>query len=91
MQREDEGALEKIQKAMEDLEKEVIMETNNPNDADDEEETSLQKVQRAMLDDKSSQRMLKEKGEEEVVGLISELEEATTSRMEDNMDDTEDE
>mmetsp|Transcript_30941 Transcript_30941/g.57286 ORF Transcript_30941/g.57286 Transcript_30941/m.57286 type:complete len:665 (-) Transcript_30941:91-2085(-) len=91
MQREDEGALEKIQKAMEDLEKEVIMETKNPDDAADEEETSLQKVQRAMLDDKSSQRMVKEEGEEEVVGLISELEEATTSRMEDNMDDTEDE
>ena len=95
IQREDEGALEKIQKAMEDLEKEVIMENNNPDDTDGEEEgeeSSLQKVQRAMLDDKSSQGMVKEEGdEEEVVGLISELEEATTFRMEDNMDDTEDE
>ena len=71
------------------------METNNPDDTDDGkegEESSLQKVQCAMLDDKSSQRMVKEEGEEEeVVGLISELEEATTFRMEDNMDDTEDE
>jgi hypothetical protein len=69
-EKNDTAALEKIQKAMEDFEKEVesFMQKSERGEG---EETSLQKIQRAMRDGD---------GVEEVVGLISELEEA----MDDN-------
>ena len=72
MQKGDEGALEKIQKAMEDLEKELII-------VEEEEDTStLDVIQRAMRE-RDERRVDDERdGEEgEMVGLISDLEEAT--------------
>ncbi len=70
MQREDEGALEKIREAMEELEREVTQEE------DEEEESSLGKIQRAMREGGDDAGK-----EEDLVGLISELEELTTSCM----------
>lgn len=72
MQKGDEGALEKIQKAMEDLEKELII-------VEEEEDTStLDVIQRAMRE-RDERRVDDDRdGEEgEMVGLISDLEEAT--------------
>ena len=71
-QKGDSGALEKIQKAMEDLEKELIIEE------EEEDRSTLDIIQKAMRDD----------DEEEVVGLVSDLEEAMETS---EIDDTEDE
>lgn len=88
-EREDKGALEKIQKAMEDLEKEVMERSDVVGNALDgkEEESSLRKIQLAMTQPPD------EEDGEEVVGLISELEEATNFRMEAEImeEDNEDE
>lgn len=69
-QKGDSGALEKIRKAMEDLEKDLII-------VEEEEDTStLDKIQRAMRERDDAPRRIGE-DEEEEVGLISDLEEAT--------------
>eukprot|EP00970_Alexandrium_tamarense_P020451 scaffold15251_cov214-Alexandrium_tamarense.AAC.2 len=68
----DEGALAKIRSAMEDLEKELVIK-------DEEgvvEESSLQKIQQAMQE--------KDDNEEDVVGLISDLEAALEERETDD-------
>uniref|UniRef100_A0A7S2PXY5 Uncharacterized protein n=1 Tax=Skeletonema marinoi TaxID=267567 RepID=A0A7S2PXY5_9STRA len=81
-QKGDSGALEKIQKAMEDLEKELII-------VEVEEDTStLDRIQRAM---RERDEVRDDEEEEEVVGLVSDLEEAI--RMEDRseVDDREEE
>jgi hypothetical protein len=68
----DEGALAKIRSAMEDLEKELVIK-------DEEgvvEESSLQKMQQAMQE--------KDDNEEDVVGLISDLEAALEERETDD-------
>mmetsp|Transcript_18067 Transcript_18067/g.37746 ORF Transcript_18067/g.37746 Transcript_18067/m.37746 type:complete len:211 (+) Transcript_18067:776-1408(+) len=83
-QKEDTKALEKIQKAMEDLEKEVI--ENNArilSDNGNNDSSSLERIQRAMQksDDDDGEN------EEDSVGLILELEEATmNAQMEDAID-----
>ena len=83
MQKGDEGALEKIQKAMEDLEKELII-------VEEEEDTStLDVIQRAMRE-RDERRVDDDRDEKEgeMVGLISDLEEATLGlEMEDEEDD----
>ena len=112
-QRQDEGAIEKIQKAMEELEKDVLNNPDNeriPGDDNPEEgeeprifaerlnelkqESALEKIQRAMYkstDMPSSQQQQKfqEKDEEDVVGLISDLEEAAINSLDEV--DTDDE
>lgn len=95
-QRKDAGALERIQQAMEALEREV---TYDDDDDDEGEESTLKIIQRAMqLNKDKSDRLQMPPGDgnmnasqsllpqdEEVVGLISELEEATlNSSMGDN-------
>ena len=73
-QRNDAGALERIQKAMEDLEEEVSYDDDG--DDDDEDESALKIIQRAMQLKKPSDSDILAQ-DEEVVGLISDLEEAT--------------
>jgi hypothetical protein len=87
-QRKDAGALERIQQAMEALEREV---TYDDDDDDEGEESTLKIIQSAMqLNKDKSDRLQMPPGDgnmnasqsllpqdEEVVGLISELEEAT--------------
>lgn len=82
-QKGDSGALEKIQKAMEDLEKELIIEEVV------EDTSTLDRIQRAMRE--RDEVVRDEEEEEEVVGLVSDLEEAI--RMEDRseVDDREEE
>ena len=82
-QKEDEGALQKIQAAMEDLEREVM---NNPANKqvlpEEVEESALDKIQRAM------QREEKDNvTDEDVVGLVSELEDAVEEEFTDNEDE----
>ncbi|KAK1734021.1 hypothetical protein QTG54_015279 [Skeletonema marinoi] len=81
-QKGDSGALEKIQKAMEDLEKELIIEEVV------EDTSTLDRIQRAM---RERDEVRDDEEEEEVVGLVSDLEEAI--RMEDRseVDDREEE
>ena len=92
-QRQDEGALEKIQLAMEELELEVISKNNNPTNEEvdseydeminelREEQSTLDKIQQAMQDESEDEDVPERgySGEEDVVGLISDLEEATTA------------
>ena len=99
MQKGDSGALEKIRKAMEELEKELLIpDINDDYDYDGTiEETSLQKIRRAMREsgndngviDKKIDRTnrFQDEGEEDVVGLIADLEEATKTRLEDNTEE----
>ena len=82
-QKEDEGALQKIQAAMEDLEREVM---NNPANnqvlPEEVEDSALDKIQRAM------QREGKDNAtDEDVVGLVSELEDAVEEAFTDNEDE----
>jgi hypothetical protein len=85
-QKGDTGALEKIQKAMEDLEKELII--IEEDDEEEEEDTStLDKIQRAMRERDEIRRDDDE--EEEVVGLVSDLEEAIRMEMSEKEDDKE--
>ena len=84
MQKGDEGALEKIQKAMEDLEKELIIV-----EEEEEDTSTLDVIQRAMRE-RDERRVDDDRdGEEgEMVGLISDLEEATLGlEMEDEEED----
>jgi len=83
-QKGDSGALEKIQKAMEDLEKELIIEE----EVVVEDKSTLDRIQRAM---RERDEVRDDEEEEEVVGLVSDLEEAI--RMEDRseVDDREEE
>ena len=74
-QRNDAGALERIQKAMEDLEKEVTYEDGDS--VDELEETALKIIQRAMQLNMPPGDGGISPQEEEVVGLIYDLEEAT--------------
>ena len=75
-QKGDSGALEKIQKAMEELEKELIIVVEEKEEEDDEDDTSstLDLIQRAMRERDEVVRDSEQ--EEEVVGLVSDLEEA---------------
>jgi hypothetical protein len=73
-QRNDAGALERIQKAMEDLEEEVSYDDDG--DDDDVDDSALKIIQRAMQLKKPSDSDILAQ-DEEVVGLISDLEEAT--------------
>jgi len=91
-QRQDEGALQRIQLAMEELELEVVSNpTNEEVDSDydemlnelREEQSTLDKIQQAMLDESEDVPERDYSGEEDVVGLISDLEEATTSTVDD--------
>ena len=87
--RQDEGALERIQLAMEELELEVI--SNPTNEEEDseydeminelrEEQSTLDKIQRAMQDKDSSEDIPeRDYSGQEVVGLISDLEAATSA------------
>ncbi|KAL7453144.1 hypothetical protein ACHAWC_004808 [Mediolabrus comicus] len=87
MQKGDEGALEKIQKAMEDLEKELIIVEEEEED-DNMSSSTLDVIQRAMRE-RDERRVDDDRdGEEgEMVGLISDLEEATLGlEMEDEED-----
>ena len=79
-EKDDKGALEKIQKAMEDLEKKVVENVNRGSNIEPEKtrESTLQTIQSAMRLEKGTDG---DEVEEEVVGLISDLEEATISRM----------
>eukprot|EP00985_Skeletonema_marinoi_P008791 scaffold4015_cov200-Skeletonema_marinoi.AAC.22 len=83
-QKGDSGALEKIQKAMEDLEKELII----VEEVVVEDTSTLDRIQRAM---RERDEVRDDEEEEEVVGLVSDLEEAI--RMEDRseVDDREEE
>jgi len=95
MEKGDEGALEKIQTAMEEMEKEIMENNKNENDGvagEYEGESSLEKIQRAMresggVEDSERDRRRNKFGsngeKEDVVGLISELEEATNARFEE--------
>ncbi|KAL9184938.1 hypothetical protein ACHAXT_002715 [Thalassiosira profunda] len=83
VQKEDAGALEKIQKAMEDLERDVM---ENADEEETVEESALQKIQQAMQQsggDEPQRRRFKEEEGEDEVGLISDLEEATSMRVEE--------
>ncbi|KAL7462861.1 hypothetical protein ACHAXS_003233 [Conticribra weissflogii] len=94
MEKGDEGALEKIQMAMEEMERE-IMANENKNDSIADEydgESSLEKIQRAMREsggvkdtetDRRKKKFESYDEEEDFVGLISELEEATNARFEE--------
>jgi hypothetical protein len=86
MQKGDEGALEKIQKAMEDLEKELIIVEEE--EEDDMSSSTLDVIQRAMRERDERRVDDDMDGEEgEMVGLISDLEEATLGlEMEDEED-----
>jgi hypothetical protein len=81
MQKEDAGALGRIRKAMEELEKEVMMmEVGEGEDEDGEGENStLMKIRRAMMSNA-------EDGED-VVGLMLDLEEATMIKTDTDDDD----
>ena len=86
-QKGDSGALEKIQKAMEDLEKELIIEEEV--EVGDETST-LDLIQRAMRE-RDEARNDNEVEEEEVVGLVSDLEEAIRMEQSIEVDDREEE
>jgi len=89
LQRQDEGALEKIQLAMEELELEVVSNPTNEEDSEyveminelREEQSTLDKIQLAMQESDVSEDVPERdySGGEDVVGLISDLEEATTA------------
>jgi len=85
-QRGDSGALEKIQKAMEDLEKELIIEDEEVEVM--EETSTLDLIQRAMRERDEARD---DDEEEEVVGLVSDLEEAIRMEQSIEVDDREEE
>jgi hypothetical protein len=71
MQKEDKGALGRIRKAMEELEREVMMMEVGGEGKDEEgegENSTLMAIRRAMMRDGED--------EDDVVGLMSDLEEA---------------
>eukprot|EP00984_Skeletonema_dohrnii_P026658 scaffold16024_cov81-Skeletonema_dohrnii-CCMP3373.AAC.1 len=82
-QKGDSGALEKIQKAMEDLEKELIIEEEV-----EEDTSTLDRIQRAM---RERDEVRDDEEEEEVVGLVSDLEEAIRMEGRSEVDDREEE
>jgi len=82
-QKGDSGALEKIQKAMEDLEKELIIE-----EVEVEDTSTLDRIQRAM---RERDEVRDDEEEEEVVGLVSDLEEAIRMEVRSEVDDREEE
>ena len=87
-QKGDSGALEKIQKAMEDLEKELIIEEEVV--VVEDETSTLDLIQRAMRE-RDEARNDNEEEEEEVVGLVSDLEEAIRMEQSIEVDDREEE